>query len=300
MALTAAQLRALVAVERHGSFSAAADALRVSQPAVSGAVKALEVEVGGPVLDRRSGRLTDLGSAVLPHALAALGSLDAVVAAAAEHRGAPHGTVRLAVVPSVRAGLVPRLLQTWARQLPAVTVEVLEGDDPELPDWLDAGLADAAVLVDPDDRDLGPGAVELPGDLLRAVVPADHPLAARASVQASVHLEELVAERLLSSGGGCQVQLRALHRDVGLPFRPVAEVAGLPSLLAMVARGDGVAVVPELAAPLVPRGARLVALEPELRRRLVLTGPPPGGGREQHRLVGALLAAAAVEGAGLA
>ena len=294
MALTPAQLRALAAVERHGSFSAAADALRVSQPAVSGAVKALEVEVGGVVLDRRSGRLTDLGSAVLPHALAALASLDAVVAAAAEHRGAPHGTVRLAVVPSVRAGLVPRLLQTWAQQLPAVTVEVVEGDDPELPDWLDAGLADAAVLVDPDDRDLGPGAVELDGDLLRAVVPADHPLA----VRASVHLEELVAERLLSSGGGCQVQLRALHRSTGLPFRPVAEVAGLPSLLAMVARGDGVAVVPELAAPLVPRGARLVPLEPELRRRLVLTGPPPSAGREQHPLVGALLTAAGGGGAG--
>ncbi len=287
MALTAAQLRALVAVERHGSFSAAADALRVSQPAVSGAVKALEGEVGGPVLDRRSGHLTALGSAVLPHALAALGSLDAVVAAAAEHRGAPHGTVRLAVVPSVRAGLVPRLLEAWAAALPAVTVEVVEGDDPELPDWLDAGLADVAVLVDPDDRDLGPGAVHLEGDLLRAVVPAVHPLAARASV----HLEELVAERLLSSGGGCQVQLRALHRSTGLPFRPVAEVAGLPSLLAMVARGDGVAVVPELAAPLVPRGARLVPLEPELRRRLVLTGPPLGAGRGQHPLVRPLLAA---------
>jgi len=286
MALTAAQLRVLVAVERHGSFSAAADALRVSQPAVSGAVKALEGEVGGPVLDRRSGRLTALGSAVLPHALAALGSLDAVVAAAAEHHGAPHGTVRLAVVPSVRAGLVPRLLEAWAAALPAVTVEVVEGDDPELPDWLDAGLADVAVLVDPADRDLGPGAVELEGDLLRAVVPAGHPLAARESV----HLEELVAGRLLSSGGGCQVQLRALHRSTGLPFRPVAEVAGLPSLLAMVARGDGVAVVPELAAPLVPTGARLVPLEPELRRRLVLTGPPLGTERGQHPLVQPLLA----------
>lgn len=291
MAVTPAQLRALDAVARHGSFSAAADALRVSQPAVSGTVKALEAEVGAAVLDRRAGggsvALTPLGQALLPHARAALDALAGLTATAAEHRGAPHGTVRLAVVPSVRAGLVPQLLRRLAEVLPAVTVEVLEGDDPEMPDWLDAGLADAAVLVDPAERDLGPGAVELPGDVLCAVLPAGHPLAG----QRVVSLAELVADRLLSSGGGCQVQLRALHRSTGLPFRPVAEVAGLPSLLAMVARGDGVAVVPELAAPLVPSGARLLPLVPELRRRLVLSGPAAGAGREQHRLVEPLLAA---------
>lgn len=281
MAITLAQLRALAAVEEHGSFSAAADALRVSQPAVSGTVKALEAEVGGPVLDRRTAALTPLGAALLPHAATALAALNGLVAAAAEHRGAPHGTVRLAVVPSVRAGLVPRLLATWAAALPAVTVEVVEGDDPELPGWLDAGLADVAVLVDPDERDLGPGAVDLPGDLLCAVVPAGHPLAARTAVR----LEQLVDERLLSSGGGCQVRMRTLYRATGLPFRPVAEVAGLPSLLAMVARGDGVAVVPELAAPLVPAGARLVPLVPDVRRRLVLTGPPSSAGREPHPLL---------------
>lgn len=290
MAVTLAQLRALDAVERHRSFSAAADALHVSQPAVSGSVKALEAELGGAVVDRRAGggvvALTPLGSALLPHARAALTALADLDAAAAQHRGAPHGAVRLAVVPSVRAGLVPQLLQRLAEALPAVAVEVLEGDDPEMPDWLDAGLADLAVLVDPGPRDLGPGAVELPGDVLLAAVPAGHPLAARSAV----HLRELAADRLLSSGGGCQVQLRALHRTTALPFRPVAEVAGLSSLLAMVARGDGVAVVPELAAPLVPSGARLLPLVPELRRRLVLTGPPAGSGHEQHPLVEPLLA----------
>ncbi|PWJ47118.1 DNA-binding transcriptional regulator, LysR family [Quadrisphaera granulorum] len=294
MTVTLAQLRALDAVARHGSFSAAADALRVSQPAVSGTVKALEVEVGGAVVDRSSGGrpvvLTPLGHALLPHARTALDALAGLTAAAAEHRGAPHGVVRLAVVTSVRAGLVPQLLRRVAEELPAVTVELLEGDDPEMPDWLDAGLADVAVLINPEPRDLGPGAVELPGDALCAVVPAGHALAARSSV----HLEELVADRLLASGGGCQVQLRELHRTCGLPFRPVAEVAGLRSLLAMVARGDGVAVVPELAAPLVPSGAHLVPLVPELRRRLVLTGAPSGvaGGscREQHPLVEPLLA----------
>lgn len=287
MAVTLAQLRALDAVERLGSFSAAAEVLRVSQPAVSGTVKALEAEVGGAVLHRpAAGRplaLTPLGGSLLPHARTALAALARLDAAAARHRGAPHGALRLAVVPSVRAGLVPDLLRRAAEALPAVTVDVVEGDDPEMPDWLDAGLADVAVLVDPSPRDLGPGAVELPGDLLLAAVPATHPLAAGPVA----HLHELAADRLLSSGGGCQVQLRALHRAEGLPFRPVAEVAGLPSLLAMVARGDGVAVVPELAAPLVPDGVRLLPLLPELRRRLVLTGPPDSA----HPLVEPLLAA---------
>lgn len=291
MALTLVQLRALVEVERSGSFSAAADALGVSQPAVSGAVKALEAEVGGAVLDRGgSGRpvgLTPLGERLLPHARAALDALAGLSATAAEHRGAPHGAVRLAVVTSVRAGLVPRLLRTWGQALPAVAVEVIEGDDSEMPDWLDAGLADVAVLVDPGPRDLGPGAVELPGDPLCAVVPAGHASSGRTVVS----LEELADDRLLAGSGGCQAQLRALHRVAGLPFRPVAEVAGMLALMAMVARGDGVAVVPELAAPLVPSGARLLPLVPELRRRLVLSGPAAGAGREQHRLVEPLLAA---------
>ena len=71
-------LLTFVAVHDAGGFSAAADKLHRSQPAVSRRIAVLEAELGGPVFERGAGRaaLTQLGPGLLPHALRVLAALE--------------------------------------------------------------------------------------------------------------------------------------------------------------------------------------------------------------------------------
>jgi molybdate transport repressor ModE-like protein len=76
------QLRVLKAVAEHGSFSAAADALSYTQPAISQQIAALERRAGTTLVDRgsRGVRLTDAGRALVAHADAVLARLAAAEA----------------------------------------------------------------------------------------------------------------------------------------------------------------------------------------------------------------------------
>src|SRR6218665_265396 len=149
MSVTLAQLKALVAVVERSSFTDAATELGISQSAVSRAVLGLEREMGGRVLQRDGDVLpTDLGLLVLEHARAALASVDALESVVRQD-DAFIGTVRLGAVPTVCQGLLPSLLPIWAAALPNVEIPIYEGDDDEMPEWLESGIVDAAILVDP-------------------------------------------------------------------------------------------------------------------------------------------------------
>src|SRR3569833_1182681 len=93
-------LRTFVVVARTGGFSAAAEALRRSQPAISRRVAQLEADVGVPLFDRTPGGvlLSDAGRALLLHAERVLAALDDAQAALNELTAAPSGTIELAVV----------------------------------------------------------------------------------------------------------------------------------------------------------------------------------------------------------
>src|SRR5918997_6712236 len=92
------QLRVLKAVAEHGSFSAAAEALAYTQPAISQQVAALEKRAGAQLVDRtgRGVRLTDAGRALVDHADAVLARLAAAEAELEAIAGVRGGRVRLA------------------------------------------------------------------------------------------------------------------------------------------------------------------------------------------------------------
>lgn len=274
MALSLAQLRAFVAVLDERSFSGAAEALRVSQPAVSGAVAALEREVGGAVVHRHDATATPLGERLLPHARAALEATDRLRAEVAAFAGRPVGLVRLGAVTSVIHGLLPRLMRHLAEHAPGVELEVLEGDDAELPGWLRSGAVDAAILIDDGVSRVGGElraepefeGVALPGDEMRFVLRTDHPLAN----ERAIALAELVDDPLLCGNGGCLVQAQRIHDQAGLPMRIAQRVNGLGALLSMVKVGTGVSIAPSYAAGLLPRGTVMVPIDPPCPRRLTL------------------------------
>lgn len=284
MAVTLPQLRALVAVVDRASFTDAATELGVSQSAVSHAVHGLEREIGGSVV-RRDGRVeaTVLGHRVLEHARAALASV-AALETAVRRDDAPTGLVRVGAVATVCQGLLPDLLPVWAATLPGVEVSIYEGDDDELPQWLEAGVVDAAVLVEPSSPPAGARLVAT--DEFAAVVRVDHPLAG----QPAVPLAELDEDGLIVSTGGCERHVRAMYEDAGLSYRYVHRVREMSTMFRMVEQGMGVAVVPSLGRGMLP-GDLVMRPLVELRpRRLVLSGPST---RPWHPLAQALVDALA-------
>ncbi|MEU7525617.1 LysR family transcriptional regulator [Saccharothrix sp. NPDC042600] len=284
MALNFAQLRAFLAVVDEGGFGAAADALGITQSAVSHAVAALERTLGHPVLHRQ-GRPspTAFGAELLAHARTAVGAAAAITDLAARRGGLARGTIKLAAPPTVCQGLLPDLLARWRAEFPHVRVRVFEGEDDEVADWLANGTVEAAIVVDPPP---GPG-VEVGEDAFHVLLRDDHPLAR----EADVDVADLADDPFLLSCGGCERHVRQAHQ--GLPFKPVHRVRELGTLLAMVRAGVGITIVPGLIEAMLPPGLVLVPLRRRVVRRLVISGPP---GREWHPAVKALVGSVTVSG----
>ncbi|MEN3535544.1 LysR family transcriptional regulator [Microbispora sp. ZYX-F-249] len=170
------QLEYLVTIVEEGSFTRAAELLHVSQPALSHQVRALEREVGGPLLERlpRAVRLTAMGRAMLPHARAALADAERARCAARQAGGLETGELQVATLYSVSLGVLPPALRAWRRSHPGVRVRLFEHSHAEqLREAMVAGQADLAIGPAPRDWD-GP-VTPLGTEPFLVVLPADDP-----------------------------------------------------------------------------------------------------------------------------
>jgi DNA-binding transcriptional LysR family regulator len=116
-------------VARRTSFSRAAEALALTQPAVSQQVAALEREVGAPLLHRRPGglELTDTGELLLAHADALSARLTAVDEQLSELRAERDARLRVGAFPSALATIVPDAIAARRADEPDVAFEASEG-----------------------------------------------------------------------------------------------------------------------------------------------------------------------------
>ncbi|MEU6011274.1 transcriptional regulator CynR [Streptomyces sp. NPDC047453] len=148
MALELRHLRYLLAVAEHGSFTRAAEDLRISQPTLSQQVRQLERTVGVPLLDRtgRSVRLTDAGETYARHARRALRDLEAAQRAVQDVQDLTRGHLRLAATPTFTSYLVGPLVADMHARHPGITLDVKEMTQDRiesalLADDLDLGIA---------------------------------------------------------------------------------------------------------------------------------------------------------------
>jgi DNA-binding transcriptional LysR family regulator len=142
------QLRVLRAVAEHGSFSAAADALSYTQPAISQQIAALEKRAGTTLVDRgsRGVRLTDAGQALVEHAevvIARLAAAEAELEAIADVRG---GRVRMSSFPTAGASLLPPAVALFSRRHPEVELTFVEQEPEEAVQMLRAAELEVALV----------------------------------------------------------------------------------------------------------------------------------------------------------
>jgi DNA-binding transcriptional LysR family regulator len=144
------QLVAFDRIAREGSFSRAALALGLGQPAVSARILALEEAIGGSLFVRgRTVRLTALGESFLPYARRALEVLREGAEASRLAQVGECGSVRIGVLGSLAGGLVGPAVAEFVRARPRVECHVRSGDHEFLLRLLLDGIVDLALTVWP-------------------------------------------------------------------------------------------------------------------------------------------------------
>lgn len=140
------QLLYFVTVIKAGGITNAARRLNVSQPALSSGLRALEEELGGALLDRRSTlRLTALGEAFYRRAQNIL--LECESAKVEFQRGLGRRGIKLGVLHTIPIKYILRFVRDFAESHPNVSISLREGSGSNLLSWLSSGRIDAAVMA---------------------------------------------------------------------------------------------------------------------------------------------------------
>ncbi len=142
------QLVTFVQVAELGSFTRAAAALQIAQPALSRQVRQLEVELRQSLFARtgRGVELTEAGKRLLAHGRVILAQVERARLDLEDQRGAATGRLVIGLPPSVSRRLTGPLVQAFREHHPRATLSVVEGLSTYLLEWLTLGRIDCAVV----------------------------------------------------------------------------------------------------------------------------------------------------------
>lgn len=126
--MTLQQLKYVVAIDRYRSFTAAADALGVTQPTLSGMIVKLEEELDVRLFERSSRRVvtTAIGLKIVEQARRVLMETDRIVEMVSESKGSVSGEFRMAVGPSIAPYILPDFIRIYLADYPEVSLSVEE------------------------------------------------------------------------------------------------------------------------------------------------------------------------------
>lgn len=180
--ITLREMRALAALDDHATLTAAAEALHISQPALTQTLSGLETRLGAPLFDRTRRRLefTDLGRRVLERARRLLREADDLQTEVEAFRAGGAGDLRLGVGPFVETALLPDALACFFAGGRQVRLQVRSGASAALLAQLAGGRLDL-VVADLAPEDLPPDITitPLPPEGLGLAVRPDHPVRLR-------------------------------------------------------------------------------------------------------------------------
>jgi len=248
VAMQLRHLQHFVAVAEEQHFTRAAQRANIVQSALSSSIRALEEELGARLFLRttRQVRLTAAGKVLLEKARRVLEAAQEARQAVAAVAGLKSGTLDIGTVQSLPSFIdLPALLAEFHGRFPGIEVRLSQGGSAQLAERLRSGQLDLAILP------VCEPAPELTTRLIACealvlVCAPSHPLAGKASVR----LGELAALPFVDfqPGLGTRKLVDQGFAGAGAERRIAFEVSDLDSMLALVARGLGVALVPETVA----------------------------------------------------
>lgn len=267
-----ARLEAFVEVARTGSISRAAEALFVTQPALTARLQALERSLGADLLvrGRHGSRLSEAGKALLPHAERALVALRAGRTAVEEVRSGSAGRLTIGAAPAVSTYVLPAMLHRFQAKHPAVRLVVRSGHSEEilqmvLRDEVEIGLM--RPIQHPEIT-----ATLLYEDELTLVVHRGHRFAAAGHVR----MAELASEHLIlfDRTSSYHELTSAIVRQAGISPRGRLEVDNIDAAKRMVEQRLGIALLPRTSVQADIGSGRLVPVAvidmAPVRRQIVI------------------------------
>ncbi|CAL2060424.1 MULTISPECIES: LysR family transcriptional regulator [Streptomyces] len=266
------RLRTLDALARHGSVSAAAEALHVTTSAVSQQLGKLEREINQRLLAKngRGVRLTDAGRLLSEHAARILSQVELAESDLEAHRGQVVGELRLSAFPTAARGLFPVALRALRAEHPGLRVRSSELEPEQGIAAVVRGDLDLAVVLDWYNKPMPvpDGLVKAPllDDPAEVAMPAGHRLAGREEVD----LAEFAEDEWITWGEGefCHEWLMFTLRSKGVEPIVGHRAGETHTQLQLVSAGLGVCIAPLLGRHPVPDGVVLVPLTQRVRRHV--------------------------------
>ncbi len=268
------QLEYFVRVAELGSFTRAALALDIAQPALSRQVRLLEVELRQSLLVRngRGATPTEAGKLLLEHARGILHQVERTREELGRVRGALAGRVAIGLPPSFARVLTVPLTRAFRETLPQATLSICEGLSTQTQEWLLTGRLDIAVLYNAraapqiDFHPLHDEAL-----LLVRPRPPGH-MKATARLDTPVDLREVAQMPLVipSRPNALRMLVETEMASLGCKPQIALEIDGISAILDLVADGAGAALLPghAVASSVRPSAYRVQATFPPLIARL--------------------------------
>ena len=263
------QLEVLVTVARERSFSRAGEVLSRTQPAISQAIRRLEIEVGEKLFDRSSkdGTLTFAGEVLLDYARQMLNLRHSAQTALVEMRNLHHGKVTISANEHTVFYLLP-LIAEFRRIHPLIKIEVQRGVASRIPKQITAREAELGVIsFSPNDDSIR--SVPVMNDELTLVVSPKH----RFAGQKEVSIKDLGDEIFVAHNAPSPYRQKVIEsfEKYKTKLNIAVELPSLEAIKKLVEINVGVALVPRLTAQSEIASGQLVALsvkEMKLERKL--------------------------------
>ena len=264
-------LQAFRAVVEQGSFRGAADAVRISQPALSRRIDKLEDALGVRLFERttRKVSLTQAGRRFMPSVERLLDDLDFALLGISEVASTRLGHVTVACVPSAAYYFMPRVIAEYHRKFPRIKVKVLDSSAHDVLSAVVNGEADFGLSF------IGTLEAEIEFEPLVQEVYVvacrrDHSLAGRTSVSWDEFYQHDYIS--LDKTSGNRLLLDQALSGVMPPRKSICETRHVTTMIGLVEAGLGIAAVPSMAMPGAdhPILAQVALVEPQVMRSVGL------------------------------
>jgi DNA-binding transcriptional LysR family regulator len=266
-------LRSLLALEDHGTVSAAAQATGYTPSAVSQQIKRMERDLGVVLLERvgRGVVLTDPGRLLVEHGRGILRHLEAAMSGLRADEGDPRGPLRIAAFSTAVRGLVAPLVADLLRSAPEVIPEVTERDPVEVVELVVSGQTDLGVVHNwvgvPLHRPEHLRGELIGSDVADLLVHRENPLAGHSFVTPA----DLLTQPWGSTPPGSICHAWFTHMFAGFPAPPPVRFWSMEwaSHVRLVEEGVSVALVPRLGRGPLPAAVVPVEVRDPVPTRLI-------------------------------
>jgi DNA-binding transcriptional LysR family regulator len=238
--MTLQQLTYFLAAAEHGSFSAAANALLMSQPSLSEQIRRLEAELGVPLFVRagRGIALTEAGRLLRPHAERTLAEAQSALESVREVRDLTGGSVTFGFFGGAHHSLLGGLVQEFRTQHPQVRVRAIGQNSAEVADAVRDGTLEAGLVILPVD-DTGLEVRPARSEELVYVSADPERVREPVTVDKLADAPLILYDARWADQDPTRVTLRERAQRAGVRLEPVIEVEYMTAALDLAARGLG-------------------------------------------------------------